>query len=91
MAGENILVDPLVIVSLVLIGTMLICMYRAICGPTVIDRMIGFTTIGTKMIVFFVVLSVFYERTILLDLAVAYALINFLGPIILVKTLETEV
>jgi multicomponent Na+:H+ antiporter subunit F len=91
MVGENILVDPLLIVSLVLVTTSLICMYRVIYGPTVIDRMIGFNTIGTKMIVFFVVLSVFYEKPLLLDLAIAYSLINFLGPVILVKTLETEV
>lgn len=90
MVGENILVDPLLIVSIVLIGTSLICMFRVIYGPTLIDRMIGFNTIGTKMIIFFVLLSVFYERSIFLDLAIAYSLINFLSPLILVKYLETE-
>ncbi|MCK4247051.1 MAG: cation:proton antiporter [Methanomicrobia archaeon] len=90
MVGENILVDPLLIVSIVLIGTSLICMFRVIYGPTLIDRMIGFNTIGTKMIIFFVLLSVFYERSIFLDLAIAYSLINFLSPLILVKYLEME-
>jgi len=90
MVGENILVDPLLIVSIVLIFTSIICMFRVIYGPTVIDRMIGFNTIGTKIIVFFVLLSVFYERSIFLDLAIAYSLINFLSPLILVRTLETE-
>jgi multicomponent Na+:H+ antiporter subunit F len=90
MVGENILVDPLLIVSIVLIFTSIICMFRVIYGPTVIDRMIGFNTIGTKIIVFFVLLSVFYERSIFLDLAIAYSLINFLCPLILVRTMETE-
>ncbi|MCK4310082.1 MAG: cation:proton antiporter [Methanomicrobia archaeon] len=90
MVGENILVDPLLIVSIVLIGTSIICMFRVIYGPTLIDRMIGFNTIGTKMIIFFVLLSVFYERSIFLDLAIAYSLINFLSPLILVKYLEME-
>ncbi|MCD6466450.1 MAG: cation:proton antiporter [Methanomicrobia archaeon] len=90
MVGENILVDPLLIVSIVLIFTSIICMFRVIYGPTVIDRMIGLNTIGTKIIVFFVLLSVFYERSIFLDLAIAYSLINFLCPLILVRTMETE-
>jgi len=90
MVGENILVDPLLMVSIVLIFTSIICMFRVIYGPTVIDRMIGFNTIGTKIIVFFVLLSVFYERSIFLDLAIAYSLINFLCPLILVRTMETE-
>lgn len=91
MAGEDILVDPLIIVSAVLIITSLICMYRVVCGPTAIDRMIGFNTIGTKMIVFFVLLSVFYEKAIFLDLAIAYSLVNFLGPLILTKSMMMEV
>ena len=90
MVGENILVDPLLIVSIVLIFTSIICMFRVIYGPTVIDRMIGLNTIGTKIIVFFVLLSVFHERSIFLDLAIAYSLINFLCPLILVRTMETE-
>ncbi|RLF93324.1 cation:proton antiporter [Thermococci archaeon] len=90
MVGEDILVDPLLIVSIVLIFTSIICMFRVIYGPTVIDRMIGLNTIGTKIIVFFVLLSVFYERSIFLDLAIAYSLINFLCPLILVRTMETE-
>ena len=88
MAGEDILVNPLSVVSAVLIFTSILCIFRVIYGPTTIDRMIGFNTIGTKMIVLLVLLSVFYERYIFLDLAVAYSLINFLGPLILVRALE---
>ncbi len=90
MVGEDILVDPLTIVVIVLIATSLLCMVRVLCGPTAIDRMIGFNTIGTKMIVLFVLLSVLYEKTIFLDLAIAYSLINFLGPLILTKSILLE-
>ncbi len=61
---------------------MLFSMYRAIFGPTVLDRLIGVNAIGSKTVVLLLLIGVLYERVdMFVDIALAYAFLNFVAVI----------
>ncbi len=57
-----------------------ISLYRAIFGPTVLDRMIGANAIGSKTVVLLIIIGFVYRRVdMFVDIALAYALLNFIA------------
>ncbi len=59
---------------------MAISLYRAIAGPTVLDRMIGANAIGSKTVVLLILIGFIYERAdMFVDIALAYAMLNFIA------------
>jgi multicomponent Na+:H+ antiporter subunit F len=87
MAAANLLVGIQVVV-IVLVVTSVICFARVIFGPTISDRLVGLNTISTKVTVILVLLAVVYGRTILLDVAIAFAMLNITGSLVVSKYLE---
>lgn len=68
---------------------MLLSLYRVIKGPTLYDRLTGLSLIGTKTVVLLILLGVIQSRVeIYIDIALAYALIGFVGPLVLAKYAE---
>ncbi|MFC1679795.1 monovalent cation/H+ antiporter complex subunit F [Elusimicrobiota bacterium] len=69
---------------------MLLSLYRVFRGPTHFDRLIGLGLIGTKTVVILVLLGVFtHVAGFWVDIALAYALICFIGTLALAKFFET--
>jgi len=66
-------------VALALVVTMALALARAVMGPTVYDRVLSVNMFGTKTVLFLAVISYLSGRPDFLDLALAYALINFIG------------
>jgi len=66
-------------VTLALIITMGLALARAIIGPTVYDRVLAVNMLGTKTVLLLAVFAFLLGRPDFLDLALAYALINFIG------------
>jgi multicomponent Na+:H+ antiporter subunit F len=63
-----------------LILLMLLTLYRAAFGPTILDRMMGANAVGSKTVVLLLLIGLIYERLdMFLDIALAYALLNFLA------------
>ena len=59
---------------------MVLSLYRAVFGPTVLDRLIGVNAIGSKTIPMLVLIGLIYHRTdMFIDIALAYALLNFIA------------
>ncbi len=59
---------------------MLISLYRAVFGPTVLDRLIGVNAIGSKTVILLVLIGLIYERVdMFVDIAMAYAMLNFIA------------
>ena len=52
---------------------------RALLGPSVYDRVLAVNMFGTKTALLLSVVAFLYGRPDFLDLALAYALINFVG------------
>ena len=66
-------------VTLALVVTMGLALVRAVLGPTVYDRVLSVNMFGTKTVLLLSVIAFLYGRPDFLDLALAYALINFIG------------
>ena len=77
------------VTAVIIVILMLLPLYRAIKGPTLFDRLISAGQIGTNGILVLVILGFSYERVdMFIDLAIAYALLNFIGTVAFGKYLE---
>jgi multicomponent Na+:H+ antiporter subunit F len=64
----------------------LLCLYRGIAGPTVLDRIISVSVIGTKTTIILALMGFIYKRSdMFLDIALVYALLNFIATIAAAK------
>ena len=68
--------------------TMLLALIRALLGPTVYDRVLAVNLFGTKTVLLIATLGFLNGRPEFLDIALAYALINFIGTIAVLKLLK---
>ena len=66
--------------GLFLCALMLVSLYRAVFGPTVLDRLIGANAIGSKTVVLLLLIGFIYGRVdMFVDIALAYAFLNFIA------------
>lgn len=77
-----------IVATFAVIVSMSLAMTRALMGPTVYDRVLAVNTFGTKTVLLIAVLGFLSERPEFLDLAIVYALINFIGTIAVLKFFE---
>lgn len=66
-----------------------ICLYRAIKGPTIQDRLLTLGVVGSSMLAILVLLSAIFESSIYLDVAMLFVLLAFIVIIVLARYLET--
>jgi multicomponent Na+:H+ antiporter subunit F len=70
-------------------AALLVCMVmtliRAFAGPTVFDRILAVNSFGTKTVLVIAVVNFLTGRPEFLDLALVYALMNFIGTIAAMK------
>ena len=71
-----------------ILASMSLALARALLGPTVYDRVLAVNTFGTKTVLLIAVLGFLTDRPEFLDLALVYALINFIGTIAVLKFFE---
>ena len=66
-------------VAIALLVTMSLALARALLGPSIYDRVLAMNMFGTKTVLLVSVIAFLFGRPDFLDLALAYALINFIG------------
>ena len=67
-------------VGLYLCLLMVLSLYRAIFGPTVLDRLVGVNAIGSKTVVLLILIGMVYRRVdMFVDISMAYAMLNFIA------------
>ena len=76
--------------SMAILVTMVLALARALMGPSVYDRVLAVNMLGTKTVLFLAVVAFLYERPDFLDLALAYALINFIGVLAVLQFFENR-
>lgn len=59
--------------------TMLLALVRALLGPSVYDRVLAVNMLGTKTVLLLALTAFVMGRPDFVDLALTYALINFIG------------
>jgi multicomponent Na+:H+ antiporter subunit F len=64
---------------------MLMALYRAFAGPSLFDRVLAVNSFGTKTVLLIGLLGFLADRPEFLDIALLYALVNFIGTIAVLK------
>lgn len=72
-------------VGLALLATMALALVRALKGPTIYDRIAAVNAFGTKTVLLVAVIAWFSGNHDLIDVALVYALINFIGVVAVMK------
>lgn len=80
-----------ILVAIGLTIIIIIPFYRVVKGPTVFDRLLGAGAIGTKTLVLILLLGFLFNRLeMFIDIALAYAILNFISTLIIAKYFSTE-
>ena len=74
--------------SIAILVVMGIALVRALAGPTQYDRILAVNMFGTKTVLFISVLGFLTGRPDFLDIALIYALINFISLVAVLRFFE---
>jgi len=78
------------VAALAVLVSMMLSMIRAFVGPTVFDRILAVNVTGTLTVVLISVYGFLDGRPEFLDIALLYALINFIGTIAVTKYVKFQ-
>ena len=73
------------VASAAIVVAMVLTLSRAFAGPTLYDRILAGNSFGTKTVLFLGVFGFLTNRPDFLDIAVLYALLNFVSTIAILK------
>lgn len=65
--------------------SMLLLIIRAMIGPSFFDRILAVNSFGTTTVALIAILGVFFSDQSMLDVAIIYALVNFITTIAFLK------
>ena len=74
-----------IFITVSLILCMALALFRAFVGPTTFDRILAANTFGTLTVIFICIHNFLTDRPEFLDIALVYALINFIGTLAVAK------
>lgn len=74
--------------TIAILVSMLFALGRAFLGPTLYDRILSVNMFGTKTVLLIAVLGFLMGRPAFLDIALVYALINFISIIGILRFFE---
>ncbi len=75
----------LVVTALAIFVTMALALARALKGPTVYDRIVAVNVFGTKTVLIVALITAISGNDDLIDVALVYALINFIAVVAVLK------
>ncbi|MBN2860673.1 MAG: hypothetical protein JXK93_10465 [Sphaerochaetaceae bacterium] len=81
----NMLFLASALIALVALGVSAIRFFR---GPDTLDRVVAFDVITIISISLIAIIGFIMQRSVLIDVALVYALLSFLGVIIIAKYVE---
>ena len=77
------------IIAIVLISlSLVLSMVRFVKGPTAADRVLALDTMSVIVTAGLTLLAYYYQRYIYVDVALVYAVLGFIGVIIIARYLE---
>lgn len=71
--------------TIALLVSMALALVRAFGGPSLYDRVLAVNSFGTKTVLLIAVLGFLAGRPEFLDIALLYALVNFIGTLAVLK------
>lgn len=82
MIPDTLLYD---IPMVAILACMALSLWRAVKGPVLSDRILALNTFGTKTVLLIAVLGFLTGRPDFLDLAIVYALMNFIATLAVLR------
>ena len=76
------------LVTILLLLSMMITLYRFLIGPALGDRVVAFDTMNIMGVSLLVLLALYFQRSLYLDIALVFGLIGFLGTTIFGRYIE---
>lgn len=76
------------VISAAILVVMVLALARAFLGPSIYDRILAINTFGTKTVLLISVLGMMAGRFDYIDIALVYALINFISIIAVMRFFE---
>ncbi|MDI6892032.1 MAG: monovalent cation/H+ antiporter complex subunit F [Actinomycetota bacterium] len=77
------------VASLIIVANAFICLYRAVKGPTLPDRILAVNVVGSKTLVVLVLIAYVFGQSMYLDTAFIYGLLLFVVTVATARYLET--
>lgn len=71
-----------------LVVSSFLCLYRIAMGPTPPDRSVGIDILGTLVVGFCALMTLFTGKDYYLNIGISWALLSFVGTLALAKFLE---
>jgi len=78
----------LVLTTMLVFATMVLALIRALRGPTIYDRILAVNVFGTKTVLVVALISLLKGHSDLVDVALVYALINFIAIVAVLKLVK---
>ncbi|MFH1610141.1 MAG: monovalent cation/H+ antiporter complex subunit F [Candidatus Bipolaricaulota bacterium] len=79
---------PFAVAAAALLAFTFVCMLRLGIGPTAADRAVALDTINTFVVATMVLLGAAFNLVVLLDVALVYALLSYVGTLYIARYLE---
>lgn len=76
-------------VALAILVTLGLALVRAFVGPTIHDRILAVNVVGTKTVLMIAVVGFIIGRPEFIDIAIVYALLNYIGIIAVLRVFES--
>ena len=81
----------LLVVAAVVMANAFLCLYQGVRGPAIQDRLISINIVNTKtLVVLMLAFFVIGDPKVYLDIALVYALLNFVVTIALSRYIESR-
>ncbi len=82
---DGFLLKVYVAATILLMVGMALILVRLIAGPTLYDRALAVNSFGTKIVLFLCMFSLIIGRADGVDIAILYALMNFIATVAILK------
>ena len=61
---------------------------RLVIGPTVPDRVVALDTMNTFVVAMMIILGAVYDSIVMVDIAIVYAALSFVGTLFIARYIE---
>jgi len=75
-------------IQVMILTLIILSILRILLGPTIWDRLLGFNLMTSKVSILIIVLAFIQDASYMLDIAITYTLLSFIGSIFIAKYIE---
>jgi multicomponent Na+:H+ antiporter subunit F len=87
---DNRMIDLLMIAAALFALLIFACGVRMWLGPTNADRMIALDVINTLVVIFMIILSIRFQQSGFVDIAIVYVMLSFVGTLYVAKLIRGD-